>query len=219
MIQRTISVRLILTALVISVLLFLVGVLVGNQIAQGSNQSLQNDLDALTVQTSFLELASLGSDAGVNQTLLCPVYADQLKAFDSQTEDFRLKLAYLKEKLGPSDPQVQKLSLSYAYLQARDYLNVRRINRACGNRVNVAVLFSSPHCAACDAELATLAQIKKESNFSVFVYSFDASQTNAAVDALKAIYGVGDTLPVTVLNEHVLVGSQVADTLRALLRH
>jgi hypothetical protein len=217
-VQRRISLRLIMLALIISGLIFAVGVLVGVQLAGQAENSLQTDLSNLDAQTSFLEVASLTNFSSNQSSLLCPVYAQQLGLFDNQTEQFRLKLDFLSTNDGPSDPEVQQLETSYAYLEARDYLNLLRTTSQCGVKFNSALFFYAPNCPVCDNELASLAQIKRQSNFSVFIYSLDTSINHPAVEALQAYYNVTNaTMPVTVLNGQVIYGAQTPQYLSKFL--
>lgn len=217
-VNRKISLRLILLALIISGLIFAVGVLIGVQLAGQAENTLQADLSGLDAQSSFLELASLSDLSGNHSALLCPVYAQQLGLFDNQTEQFRLKLEYLSSTDGSNDPQVQSLESSYQYLQARDYLNLKRTQVQCGIKFDTALFFYLPNCPTCDSELAALAQVKRQSNFSVFIYSLDASTNHPAVQALEAYYNItGQSLPVTVLNEQVIYGARDAQNLSSFL--
>ncbi len=207
-IKRTISLKIIVAALIISLLIFASGVIIGLAFSQASTNSLSNELDSLQAQTSFLEVASQSNfGPSINQTkLLCPLYSSQLSSFDNQTELFRQKLDYLIQTRGLTDPSVLSLQSSYDYLQARDYLNIKRFDYQCGFNFNSVLFFYSPNCPDCDNQLTNLAQVKKQSNFSVFIYSFDGTSGQTAVNALKAIYNVSNSYPVTVINDKVLYG-------------
>lgn len=217
-VRRKISLRLILLALVISGLIFAVGVLIGVQLAGQAENTLQTDISNLDAQTSFMELASLSDLAGNRSALLCPVYSQQLGLFDNQTEQFRQELDFLSIKNGPTDPQVQSLESSYEYLEARDFLNLQQTSRQCGVKYNTALFFYGPSCPACDGELAALAQVKRESNFSVYIYSFDATAGQPAVQALAAYYNItGSGLPATVINGQLVYGQQDPQALKGYL--
>lgn len=207
-VKRTISLKLIATALIISLVIFGSGVIIGLEFSQASTNSLSNELVSLQAQTSFLEVASQSNfGPQINQTkLLCLLYASQLSSFDNQTESFRQKLDFLMQNKGSNDLSVLSLEDSYDYLQARDYLNIQRFNFECDFNFNSVLFFSSPNCPSCSDQLNNLAQIKKQSNFSVFIYSFDGTYDQPAVNTLKTLYNVSNSFPVTVINNKVLYG-------------
>lgn len=212
--ERHFSTYLYLLAFIITSLVFAVGVLIGLQIGQVKTSSLEEEFLRLQSQTSVLELIALQNN--VSGPALCDFYLQQLELFDKQTADFENKINYLSSKTETNTEEIKRLRSDYFVMQVRDYSLIQRINKQCEKKLNLVLFFYKKNCGECDRQLAELSLLKRESNFSVMVYSLDAESNNPVVSAMKIIYGVSG-VPTVLFNENKLEGFHDVSSLKRFL--
>ena len=198
-----------IAAFAITTLVFIVGILIGNQFtATKLNQieGLQQELNARTIGAEL-------------QTLLLTQFP--CTSFNSTlTEelfDVGTKLDYMENQLGKNNKEVLSLKEYYSLLEIRHWLLLRLAKERCGTDYNLVLYFYSNlgDCPDCDQQGSVLSTLHKKYP-GVNIYSFDINLPNPALQTVKRIFGVKQA-PTTIANTKVMQGIRDKNELEAVL--
>ncbi|MBN1386689.1 hypothetical protein JW968_07015 [Candidatus Woesearchaeota archaeon] len=195
-------------------LIFLIGILVGNYFAGLKLETvddIENQLkvDTLSTELQFDLFAELACE-NINSTPLI-----------NELHELGTKLDHMENILGKKSREVLHLKDYYSVLELRQWMLEKRINERCGKDSILILYFYSNDediCDDCEEQGFILTYIRKNF-FNVNVYSFDVDSDNAAVDAVKTIYGV-NSVPTIMINSQKFEGftekEVIAGTIEAL---
>jgi len=184
-----------LAVFAITTLIFIIGILVGNYFSTEKmkqidyiGQDLKTDTVAMELQ---YELIAENPCEHINSTLL----ADELYEMAS-------KLDYMESRLGEDNRDVIELKKYYSLLELRHWLFMKKTNKEC-NQSSALILFFYEHdddCDTCKEQGFILTWVRK--NYpDVYVYAFDYSIENAALDTIKRLYSIEGTPTVVIDKE------------------
>ena len=204
-VKRGIKKSLYLTALVITIAVFAVGVLVGFQLSSAVSNQFSRDLELIQTSSVNQELLSLldTNDTYVTRQV-CDSLTSNLNKLAGQTTDLGQRLEVLEKKQGKENSEVMFLKQQYFALEARDFLLFKKLKTQCHSNFTIVLYFyGSLSCNAqipCEQAIKTseaqLAELKRANKNRILIYSFDAdyAQTSPSVAALKSAYTQG-TVP------------------------
>ncbi len=213
-ISRKFSTNIHLTTLVITILVFAVGVFIGVQIASQTTSQLQQQISQMENTNYNLQLLTLINSSSYNQTVLCTTLENEVSNFQQQTFQMGSNLQFLESKYGSNDPSVVSLKTDYSTLEARDYLLLQKINQECQNPYfTIAYFYSNNNCPSCEQQGNYLTSFR-QSHSNVMVYSFDMDLKNQSpeIELLSSLYNVNST-PTIVSPNQILTGLQTAQQL------
>ena len=183
-----------LAVFAITTLIFIVGIVIGNYFSGQKmqqidyiGQDLKTDTTAMEIQ---YELIAENPCEDLNATPL----ADQLYEMAS-------KLDYMENRLGENDRDVIDLKEYYSLLELRHWLFIQKTNKEC-NKTSANILFfynNEDNCPNCKEQGFILTWIRRNYH-DVYIYSFDHSIENPALDTVKKLYDIEGT-PAIVLNK------------------
>lgn len=176
-----------LAVFAITTLIFIVGVIVGNYFSSQKlnqidyiGQDLKTDTVAMELQ---YELIAENPCQDVNATPL----ADELYEMAS-------KLDYMENQLGEDNRDVKDLKEYYSLLELRHWLFMKKTAKEC-NYTNVPILFfytNEEECGECKEQGFILTWARR--NYAdVYIYSFDYSIENTALETVKKLYKIEGT--------------------------
>ena len=207
--NRTLSVPVYLLALVITVVIFSLGVYVGTALDDSNLQRIEANVGEITTRISSAESLLLSDDP----ELFCPVYLDQLDKINTDIELIGNKLTVLEEEKNVIDTELKK---QFFILEVNSYLLSKRINKECGkDTMFVLYFYSNKGCEKCRDQGIQLTEARKNLR-GISTYSFDGELGSPVVDALKKKYGVS-VYPTIVINEGVYAGYKGREELKELL--
>ena len=201
----------ILTVFAITTLIFMVGIILGNYFSSQKlkqidyiGQDLKTDTVAMELQ---YELIAEDPCEYINSTPL----ADELYEMAS-------KLDYMENRLGEDDRNVKDLKEYYSLLELRHWLFMQKTRKEC-NRTSALILFfytNEEDCKECKEQGFILTWARR--NYAdIYVYSFDYTIENAALDTVKRLYDVQGT-PAVVINKQTynrfMTKSDIEDVLQ-----
>lgn len=193
--MRKMSVPIYIAAFVISVLVFAVGVYVGNTMDTVVKDSISSDVQNVYQKAQSSELLILLEDSPA----FCPVYMEEADRMDDETSALGTKIAYAEDVRGISDPELKK---EYFMLEAQAYLISKKVKEQCNDSSNLVLYFySNQNCASC-AEQGRMLDSVRASRNNTKVYSFDGDLGSSIVTALKNQYEV-TSYPAIVVNGQV----------------
>ncbi|MEM4590151.1 MAG: hypothetical protein QXK21_02705 [Candidatus Micrarchaeia archaeon] len=197
-IERKISWDIYLTAFVISLVIFSIGVWFGLQIEK-------------TVYEQMIEkIANLNNHIiAVGNLLLlendesyCEYIKSEIVKFDEETYELGKQIEFMEDRRGIDE----EVKINYMELEFRDYLLAKKVNQICGEKQNLILYFvNSETCQNCkeQGEIITSARTKTNTK----VYTFDLSINTSLVNALKKRYGIKDvSLPIIIINDEINFG-------------
>lgn len=189
-IERKISYDLYITAFVISLIIFGVGVWFGLQI----ENSVSNQINTQISQMNNRMLAIANLILMENDKSYCGYLETEMQKFDSETYELGKQIVFMEEKRGISD----EIKSNYMELEFRDYLLSNRINQQCEGKQNIILYFtSSSECDNCKEQGNILTSVRQKTNTRV--YTFDVSVSSPIVDALTQKYNI-KVIPSLVIN-------------------
>ena len=201
-VKRGIKKSLYLTALVITIAVFAVGILVGFQLSSAVSNQFTRDLE--TIQTSSVNpelLSLLDTNDTTITNAVCASLTYNIQKIASQTTDLGQRLEVLEKKQTKQNPEVQFLKEQYFALEARDFLLFKKLKEKCNSEYQIVLYFYGdqscntklPCEQAIQAAEQELAELKNENKGQLLIYSFDAdyAQTSPSVAALKSAYAQG----------------------------
>ncbi len=206
-IERKISWDLYLTAFVISVVVFAIGVWVGLQIEIEASRQMSNLID----QTSNGMIAISNILLMEKDPSFCTYLEEEMMIFDSETYSLGRQIGSMEERRGVED----SLKIKYMDLEFRDYLLSKGINERCSLNQNIVLYFvSSSDCASCKQQGEELSLAREQTNTKV--YTFDIGMNSSLVNSLKEKYLI-DSVPSMVINENRYEGYRSASELISVL--
>lgn len=211
--ERKISLSLYALALLLTVIVFSVGVFVGHLFDQSNQQALSADVDAISQKVQSTQLLMLLDD---NSSSFCPVYKSQLDLINSEVELIGHKLTYLEEEKESVDVPLKK---SYFVLEAQSYLLSKRINERCGENSTLLLYFySNKDCFDCKQMGNEILSARDDlgSSAVVKIYSFDGDLGSPVSDALLKQYQVS-TYPSIVVNGKLYSGNMDKAAIKSAL--
>jgi len=188
--ERKTSIRLYAIALILTAVVFLIGIYVGNLLSEKSLTDINGEITDVEARARTTQLLFL-----LENSSFCPIYGEELSKVDTDVETIGYKLSYLEER-NVEDIELKKY---YFLLELDAFLFSKRVEGQCGGNYSLVLYFySNKNCSNCKEQGYELLDAKKELGESVRIYSFDGEIGSAASSALMKMYGVS-TYPTIVL--------------------
>lgn len=170
-------------AFFITIIVFVIGIFVGDSLNQGKVsevQSLSEDLRArtLAIQTQF-DIISENPCLFMNDTYLF-----------EELVDVSSKVEYMESQLGQKNHEVRRLKSYYSTLLIKHWLFTNKIKNECETQdIHDILYFYAPkeECAYCDSQGHILTNLRKDYP-NVWIFSFDYTLDNPALNTIKDIY-------------------------------
>ncbi len=221
--RKPFSISLHVTALILSIIVFVFGIGIGNYLASQVNNSFYAEIDSLQTSNVNLEFLSLlESDPSVkgNEALhaqMCNAVEQSAHSLGVQTADVGRRLRLFEQKRGQG-ADVIALEQRYFALEARDYLFWKRLKNLCNTNLTLVVYFFKTECNECAPFDAVLADFKKQNPPGILIYSFnlDYAPTTPSTGMLSSIYKV-DAAPAIIVNDKKLNGNTTVEALNKLV--
>ncbi len=209
--HRHISVPIYAAAFVITTLIFAIGVYVGGYLDSGNLDNLESEIAKISYQSLSYQLMFLMGDSDS----FCPFYKEELDKLDAETEKVGLKLTYLEDIKGVSDPELKK---QYFVLETNAFLLSEKVKAKCGgNYTTILYFYSNKECSGCTEQGYELIKLKQELGENVRIYSFDGELGSSLVAALMKEYGVASYPSVVIGGNRTVSGLNAAGTLKGML--
>ncbi len=170
-------------AFFITVIVFVIGIFLGDSLNTGKMSelnTLNEDLRArtLAIQTQF-DIISENPCSFANETYI----------FD-ELVDVSSKVEYMEGQLGQENPEVRRLKSYYSTLLIKHWLFTNKIKNDCEKQdIHDIIYFYAPkeECGYCDSQGHILTNLRKDYP-NVWIFSFDYTLDNPALDTIKDIY-------------------------------
>lgn len=193
-VMRKFDGRNIFTALLLSILVFSLGLFLGNYIANKKMEVLLSNEEKIRLKTLGFEI----------QNLILPGYLCNSSIIEFVHEDLRKiggRLSSLESQVGWDNPEVMRLKEFYSLMEIRSWALVNKYKRECNSDIDWILYFYSNKgdCKDCWLLGNVLNSVFNEKGRNLVIYSFDKNIENPALDSVKKIYNVS-VAPTLIIN-------------------
>ncbi len=183
MVERKLSLKIYLVALILTIIVFAIGVYVGGIANITASEGILQNIEEYSSKATLLEIVLLSKES----PSFCPLYLEELEDIETKTIRLGEELNYLETVKGQYDENLKK---QYFLLELKSYLLSERVNALCENeRINI-LYFYSRDCQNCSLQGNELDLISKQMKGKIRIYSFDGSIDSSVVSSLKQEYGI-----------------------------
>lgn len=193
--DRAINKQKYMSVFAITTLIFISGILLGNHFSE-------NKISELTAMSERIQLNTLGAELQFLIASKEPCKSFNETILGEELYSIGSKLDFMENELGKKNKEVLSLKEYYHLLELRHWLLLRQVNEQCSQKLDRILFFYSNEgdCGMCQEQGGVLTYIHKK-NPQLSVYSFDKNIDNPGLRTLRELYGVGNELPVLVINE------------------
>jgi len=209
--KRKVNLQKYVFVFVLSTLIFLIGIFVGNIITNKNLTKLDKMEQDIKVQTMAIEMQfQLISEN--------PCSLSNSTTFSKELYLLSDRLDYMESSLGVDDSRVLSLKDYYSLLELRHWLVSKKINENCKIKNNLILYFYSNKgdCDKCEEQGYVLTYLRKKYP-NVMVYTFDINMDNVALGTIKDIYIKSSELPVLIINDKTYYGFKDSAQIESLL--
>lgn len=214
MTMRKISIGLYAGAFLLSLIIFLSGIYVGQLMDESSMTTISSDVQDVSQKVASVQLLLLME---ANSSAFCPVYSSELDSIDDEVERMGYKLTYLEDERQMSDPELKK---QYFVLQAESYLLSQKVRETCDDESVLLIQFySNKGCEDCREQGNEILKARDELSGKVKVklYSFDGELGSPVADAFAKQYNVS-SYPSIVIDGQTYRGYRTSSEIVALIQ-
>lgn len=164
-------------------------------------------IDILSSETQF-DLLKEVSCANLDSSILAP-----------EISELGDKLSRAEADRGANDSDILYLKKYYSLLQIKDYILSKKLTEKCATKKPVFIIYfysNSGNCSECSKEGYVLTFLK-EKYPDLRVYAFDYDLPMSAIDSMKKIYKIPNTLPAIVIEDKTYTGYKSLEDLEKLL--
>ena len=191
-----------------SIIIFIVGFLLGAQLFQSKISQLQATQDELQVDTISLEIESqLSSES--------PCSSASLEELAKRMEQLGPKIDFLEKQ--SKTEELVNLKKYYSLLEIKHWLAIKNTNKNCDTDfVPILYFYSNSGCDGCGEQGVALLY-QKTRNPRLMIYSFDIDLDLSAIKILKTENNI-TVVPTVVISDRKHEGLQGANELTAALQ-
>lgn len=194
--KRNISKKNVLLALLLTIVIFSSGVILGNNLVERKHGHLQNIQQETRIQTQSLtlhyDIIAENPCFGVNTSYLV-----------SELSSMGERIDFLESIYGKSSKEILLLKQQYSDLQIRHWLIQKRAIEKCNLSTDLILFFySNENCPQCERQGEILSAFKNRHKENVLIYSHEIALNDPASITLREIHNIKQ-VPSIVYNSDV----------------
>lgn len=215
-IKKTIDVKLLVSALIISAIIFIAGVSVGYGVNKEKLSLIEQDMNNIVadvqnfqLQTLFIEV--LGEDS------TCPFLVSTLQGINDRSYGIGSRLDSVDSEGEVLDfNEYSKLKKEYSRLLVGYWLIAEKLKDSCNLNASTIIYFYSSRCDRCPDQAFILTHLKRLYEENLLVFALDSELDEPSIKTIMAHYGV-DEFPTLIVDDLVLPGFHSKETLTKLI--
>jgi len=215
--RKKFSVHKAFTVLLLTIIIFSMGILIGTQTTHKKFDTVLDLSKQLQIQTSSVE-----AEFDILKNNIC--LSDNVLFLTEDLFDLSEKLDYMENKVGSDNEKIKELKNQYFIIEAKHWLLAKERVESCFNNNitinNTIVLYfysNEGDCPKCQQQGAVISYLHKEYE-GMKVYSFDMNSQTPAVNVIKKIYGLDESVtPALIINDKVHQGYLNSDEFIGLI--
>lgn len=183
MVERKITLKVYVLALIVTVAIFLLGAYVGQIVDVQVTETLMEQMEYYFEESASMQVMLLFEDS----PSFCPLYMNESDNLEEITINLGEQLTYFEEVKGVNDEDLKR---QYFLLETKSYLFAKKINDVCGIEKNLILYFYSSDCEKCKEQGNELTSFSHEFEGDLRIYSFDGELNSPVVEGLKNEYNI-----------------------------
>jgi hypothetical protein len=198
-IKRKISLSVYISMITFTALVFILGIILGNYIANKEFKDVELNQQQLILQLNSFDLKAqiiAGSD----------ICTSSLENFLKERADLGANLEAIESRIGKDKPEIRMQKEIYEMIELKTAAMLNDYNLKC-SKSNMIIYFfytnkeKDPlgNIAASEDQGYILNQFVRNNEDKVHVFSFDINLRNSAIDALVSVYKI-EKVPVLIIN-------------------
>jgi len=195
--KRKLGKRNLALAILLSTLIFIFGLIIGNYTSGLKYGDFENTLSDLRMQTMSMELQYdlLSED---------PCFIGNETYLTQELSEMNSKLDHLETLYGTSHPDIIRLKQQYSLFQIQHWMLFRNAQKKCDNLNYTLILYfySNQKCEGCKEQGVILSAFRKKYNQEVRVYSFDQEIEDPVLVTLRQRFGVASAPSIVFNDKH-----------------
>lgn len=189
----------IISAVIISAILFISGVYVGYSINKEKLSSIETTMRKITSDVQNFQLEFLFLDVlGENAT--CPFLGDTLSTINKESYDIGTRLeSYGKEGEIQDYNEYMNTKREYSRLLIGYWLLANKLKKSCKLDVDTVIYFYSKNCEKCDDQAFILTYFKKNLGEKILIFTLDGDLDEPSIQVIKRNYNI-TSYPTLIIN-------------------
>jgi len=187
----------IITAFVLSAIIFGAGVFVGYVTNREKLSALETNIGDIVNDVENFQLQFLFFDVlGENAT--CPLLGSTLSSINKKSYEIGSRLESGVSDLS-GDTNYVSTKLEYSRLLVSYWLLAEKLKKTCETKISTVIYFYSKDCSSCSDQAFVLNYMKNNYGSRLLVFALDADIGEPSVDTLKSYYKI-ITYPSLIIN-------------------
>ena len=216
MARKRLDARLLLSALVISAILFSAGLYTGYSINKQTLGDIENDLRDVTAEIQTFQIQLLLIDV-LGENASCPLLNDVISDINRQSYEIGARLTSSGSEGQITDyNEYTSLKKEYSRVLTVYWLLSNKLKEACNLDASTIVYFYSRGCTECDNQGFILSYLKNRMQEKLLVFALDSDIDEPSVKALKEYYNI-ETYPSLIINGRLYEGFYTLQQLEDLI--
>ncbi len=196
---KELNAGIIISALVISAIMFGAGMFVGYGMNQEKLSSLESNINSIVGDVQNFQLQFLSFDVlGANAT--CPLLESTLSEINKKSYDIGGKLtSFGMEGEIRDESDYLRTKVQYSRLLTNYWLLAEKLKSACNTNIDTIVYFYTKDCKLCDDQAFVLSYLKNRYGEKLLIFTLDADMDEPSVKTLKNYYSITE-YPALIIN-------------------
>jgi len=215
--KKRLDKRLLLSALIITGLIFFSGFSIGYSFNTGKLSAVESDIATVTKDIQNFQLEFLMFDV-LGEKSACPLLSSTLSEINVRSE----KIGNRLEMLSP-DSEIKdyasyvEMKKEYSRVLLGYWLLANKFKKACESNISTVVYFYANQCDSCGDQSFVLTYLKKRYNETLLIFALDADLEEPSVRTIKEFYNV-TVYPTLVIDGAIMAGFQKTEVLESQLQ-
>ena len=189
----------IISALIISAILFSSGVYVGFLLNREKLSFIETHIDKVNTEMENFQLQFLFFDI-LGESATCPLLRSTFKEINEESYDIGTKLdQYASDNELKDVEEYDNLKKEYSRIIVSYWLLSNKLKGACGLDAATIIFFIDKECPECDDQSFVLTYLKEKFGDKVLIFTLDGGMKEPSIEVLREYYNV-TSYPAIVVN-------------------
>ncbi len=213
---KKLNTKVLVSALIISGMLFISGVVVGYTMNRERLTAVETEMSGVVRSVQNFQLQFLFLDV-LGQNASCPILISTLSDINSQSYQIGSKLtSYGSDSEAMDYDTYMRVKKEYSRLLTGYWLLATKLRGTCSMNSSTIVYFYNKECARCDDQGFILSYLKRKFGDGLLIFALDSDLPEPSVDAIKQHFNITE-YPALIINGEVYRGFYSEQELRAIL--